>query len=79
MKILFATSEAIPYFKTGGLGDVSRALPDALMDSGHDVRIILPLYGGVHDRLDRTEVESDASLDWVPRPVDVRPWTRHRR
>lgn len=72
MKILFATSEAIPYFKTGGLGDVSRALPDALQAAGHEVRIILPLYGGVRDRLDRAEVEFDSPIDWVPLPVDVR-------
>ncbi|NIS32828.1 MAG: hypothetical protein GWN07_20385, partial [Actinobacteria bacterium] len=30
MRILFATSEAVPYWKTGGLADVARALPDAL-------------------------------------------------
>lgn len=72
MKILFATSEAIPYFKTGGLGDVSRALPDALAEAGHDVRIILPLYGGVRDRCDRLETELEARLDWPSGPVPIR-------
>lgn len=72
MKILFATSEAIPYFKTGGLGDVSRALPDALALAGHDVRILLPLYGGGRKRLGRVEVDAEMSLPWPQAPVPVR-------
>jgi starch synthase len=47
VKILFATPEAMPYFKTGGLGDVARALPDALTARGHDVHVILPLYRAI--------------------------------
>lgn len=72
MKILFATSEAVPYFKTGGLADVSRALPDALCAAGHDVRIILPLYGGIRERVDRLESESEATLEWPLSAVGVR-------
>lgn len=47
MKILFASSEVAPFAKTGGLGDVSAALPRALAAEGHDVRIILPMYARV--------------------------------
>ena len=72
MRILFATSEAIPYFKTGGLGDVSRALPDALVAAGHEVRILLPLYGGVRERADRLETVLETTLPWPIAPVDVR-------
>jgi len=43
-KILFATSEAQPLIKTGGLADVSSGLPEALRQLGHDVRMILPAY-----------------------------------
>jgi starch synthase len=44
MKILFVSSEVSPFAKTGGLADVAGALPKALKKSGHDVRIIMPLY-----------------------------------
>lgn len=47
MKILFAASEASPYIKTGGLGDVASALPKALAAAGHEVKVILPLYGKI--------------------------------
>ncbi|GAA0534004.1 starch synthase [Rhizomicrobium palustre] len=44
MRILFATSEAYPLAKTGGLADVSRALPAALQRLGADIRLIMPAY-----------------------------------
>lgn len=44
MNILFATSEAYPFMKTGGLGDVAYALPKALRKQGIDVRVIMPKY-----------------------------------
>jgi starch synthase len=47
MKILFATPECAPYVKTGGLGDVSAALPATLAGLGHDVHILIPAYKGM--------------------------------
>lgn len=44
MNILFATSEAVPLAKTGGLADVAGALPKALCGRGADTRIIMPKY-----------------------------------
>ena len=42
--ILFATSEAYPLIKTGGLADVSGSLPTALHELGQDIRLTLPAY-----------------------------------
>ena len=44
LRVLFATPECVPLVKTGGLGDVSAALPAALRALGLDVRILLPGY-----------------------------------
>ncbi len=49
-KILFVTSEVVPFVKTGGLADVSAALPQMLAELGHEVRIVVPKYGAVDDR-----------------------------
>ena len=44
MKILFVASEAAPFVRTGGLGDVAGALPKAFNKLGHDARVIIPYY-----------------------------------
>ena len=51
-RVLFATSEAYPLVKTGGLGDVSNSLPRALKQAGADVRVILPGYADVLRQLE---------------------------
>ncbi|WP_333672759.1 glycogen synthase GlgA [Elioraea tepidiphila] len=50
MRILFVTSELHPLIKTGGLADVSAALPAALADLGVEVQVVLPGYSEVLDR-----------------------------
>ena len=47
LRILMAASEAVPYVKTGGLGDVCGALPKALNKLGHDARIVIPRHWAV--------------------------------
>lgn len=44
MKILFVASEAAPFIRSGGLGDVAGALPQAFNKAGHDCRVIIPYY-----------------------------------
>lgn len=47
MRVLFVAPEVTPFKKTGGLADVAGALPKALAAAGVDVRVVMPLYGGV--------------------------------
>lgn len=42
--IVWLCSESVPYAKSGGLADVSGALPEALAQRGHDVYVIMPYY-----------------------------------
>jgi len=56
MRILFAASEAYPIIKTGGLGDVVYSLPRALQREGMDVRVILPAYRTVLEKMDQIRV-----------------------
>ncbi|MBX7170924.1 MAG: glycogen synthase [Pyrinomonadaceae bacterium] len=44
MRIAVISAEAVPYSKTGGLGDVAGALPKALRQIGHDAFLITPCY-----------------------------------
>ena len=50
MKILYVSSEAFPFCKTGGLADVAGSLPSALARNGDQVAVILPLYGQIAQR-----------------------------
>ena len=43
-KVLFVTSEAVPFIKTGGLADVAGTLPKYFDKTRYDVRVILPKY-----------------------------------
>ena len=67
MNVLFATSEARPYIASGGLADVSGALPKALCAAGADCRVILPLYSDIPQNLreEMTFLESfTVRLSW---------------
>jgi starch synthase len=50
LRICFVSSEVAPLAKSGGLGDVSAALPRFLHGDGHDVRVFLPFYSVIDTR-----------------------------
>lgn len=72
MRVLFATSEALPFWKTGGLADVARALPDALTARGHEVTIVHPYYRFLQGRRVPTEVVGFARIPWPGGDMTVR-------
>ena len=73
MNIVWITSEAVPYAKTGGLADVSSALPKALATRGHNVSVIMPYYPQVMKELaqkttvthELLEVPFGRSTEWA--------------
>lgn len=69
MKILFATSEALPFFKSGGLGDVLYALPKYLAKSKHQVAVVLPYYKSIKN-------ENHEDIEYVASTMVELAWRR---
>jgi starch synthase len=67
MNILFLSSEVDPFAKTGGLADVSSALPQSVKHLGHEVRIMMPRYGSVNQRAAR--LHEMIRLKEIPVPI----------
>lgn len=67
MKVLFAASEAIPFIKSGGLGDVVGTLPKSLKKLGVDVRVIIPKYVDIpyeYKQLLKHKTHFNVSVGW---------------
>ncbi len=73
-KVLFVTSEAVPFIKTGGLADVAGSLPRYFDRKKYDVRIILPKYAcmdaGLKEKL-RFHSRLYVKLSWRSQYVGV--------
>lgn len=70
MKILFATSEIYPLIKTGGLADVSGALPKALAQLGIDVRVVTPRYASL--KIDQEHpLQTIGNLSILGQPIEI--------
>ena len=81
-RILFATSEAVPFIKTGGLADVAGALPKCFDKRYFDVRVILPKYACMKqewkDKMEYiTHFYMDLGCRSVPRKLYQKPATSH--
>ena len=64
MKVLYAASEAVPFAKSGGLGDVAGALPQALKNKLVGVRVVIPYYQDIPQSL--KEQMTFIRSFWVP-------------
>lgn len=66
MNILWVTSEAVPFAKTGGLADVSGALPEALAARGHNVTVFMPYYP---QQMGKLQISFDQNYDMFGVPL----------
>ena len=73
MRVLFVTSEVSPIIKTGGLADVSAALPAALFEMGVDIRVLLPGYPRVLKALPELELVADFTAQALPGNAALAP------
>ena len=67
IRVLFAAFEAVPFMKTGGLGDVAGSLPQALLQAGIEARVMLPKFKTIPEvyRKKMTHVtDFNVSLGW---------------
>lgn len=75
MRSIIISSEAVPFAKTGGLGDVAGALPRALRESANvDATLIIPLYDSSSWQLASTDarlVIDDLQVEWYAEDARV--------
>ena len=71
LRVLMATAEAVPFAKTGGLGDVAGTLPAALAAAGAEASVIMPAYASIGADL-LSGAQLVASFD-VEMPAGAKP------
>ena len=64
MRVAVISAEAVPYSKTGGLGDVAGALPKALKAVGVDSVLVTPCYLQTKGEYVWETAIEDLSVDW---------------
>ncbi len=75
LHIAYITSEMVPFMKTGGLADVSAALPKALVRLGHRVTVVMPRYGSIPLPPGELAASVHVPVDGAPRSAG---FYRHR-
>lgn len=72
MKVLFCSSEVVPFAKTGGLADVAGTLPAALEESGAEVKIVLPRYRMINpEKFKLKKLDENTSVINTSRKIEV--------
>lgn len=64
MRVAVISAEAVPYSKTGGLGDVAGALPKALKQIGVDSVLVTPCYWQTKAEYLWSTAIDDLNVDW---------------
>lgn len=67
MKVLFVATEAAPFVKAGGLGEVMFSLPRALVKLGYDARVMVPRYAGI----DLQQFNLEMEMEGLQVPTDT--------
>ena len=68
-KVLYISSEAFPFIKTGGLGDVAGSLPVALQKNSQDVRLLIPAYPEVLENISKSKIRVE--IEYYNFPVKI--------
>ncbi|HEY3028047.1 MAG TPA: glycogen synthase [Pyrinomonadaceae bacterium] len=74
MRVALLSSEAVPFAKAGGLGDVAGALPKALNAQGAEAILLLPLYDLVDRSLLREQFIDNLEVEWRRQKPTVGVW-----
>src|SRR3977135_2605621 len=74
MRVAFLSSEAVPFAKTGGLADVSGALPNALHDERIDSLLIIPRYDQIDPKLSGKVFIDDLEVEWRGKQARISVW-----
>lgn len=74
MRVAILSSEAVPFAKTGGLGDVAGALPKALRSIGVDAFLVTPLFEQTNRNLLRGEIIDNLEVEWPGGTRRARVW-----
>ena len=64
-KVLYVTSEAVPFAKTGGLADVAGSLPVALEELGADVRVMIPKYATIKVKSNEAKLGNNVTVYFI--------------
>ena len=64
MRVAILSSEAVPFAKTGGLADVSGAIPKALVEQNVEAKLVLPLYEKINRSFLSEDVIENIRVEW---------------